>query len=451
MKYYSTRSQQIEAEFCDAVQTALAPDGGLYVPAEFPHFPKGRCDYATLAARIIAMFSGLDEQALLEQTMENYADFPIKLKETESGTFLELFHGPSGAFKDVALTMLPRIATLCGQRKTTYVTATSGDTGKAAMEALKDRPDAKVMVFYPKDGVAFYQERQMITQEGNNVRPVAIEGNFDDAQRAVKEILSAGFSHVSSCNSINIARLIAQIPYYFYAAQKADPDKPLIFFVPCGNFGNILAGWYAKQMGLPIEKLVVCTNENTVLRDFFETGVYDRRRELVKTISPSMDILVSSNLERLLYHLMGPEETALRMIQLEEDGVFSVPVEILSDFSTYGATERDVHITTRTVLDEANYVIDPHTANARVAWEKFGRPENAIVLATASPSKFPEPIVRMLQDETYGARGSLEELKRYVDIHPAVEGIFQRPVRFTETIKPEEAMDVFTAFHEEEL
>lgn len=448
MIYHSTRSDAIQSDFCGAMKTALAPDGGLYVPASFPARLRKDSSYEVIAAEILAEFTGFDTGRLLQETKENYTDFPVKLVHTESGNFLELFHGPSGAFKDIALTMLPRLAALCGLGNTTYVTATSGDTGKAAMEALKNRSDAKIMVLYPKDGVAFFQQKQMETQDGDNVKVLAVEGNFDDAQRAVKQILSAKLPGVSSCNSINIARLISQIPYYFLAAQQMPADRELTFFVPCGNFGNILAGWYAKQMGLPVKKLVVCTNENTVLRDFFETGVYDRRRELVKTVSPSMDILVSSNLERLLYHLIGAEETAIRMQQLETDGVFQIPVELLSDFSTYGATEEEVRVTIRTVLDEADYLIDPHTACARVAWEKFGRPDDSVVLATASPSKFPETIVAMLHDERYATRESLLELAHFVEIHPAVQGVLDKEVRFTQTIRPEEAMRVFTEFHE---
>lgn len=450
MNYYSTRSgQKIQADFCGAMATALAPDGGLYVPAGFPRYTGDTKDYALLTANILSLFTDISRERLADEVEENYRDFPIPIVPTPSGTFLELFHGPSGAFKDVALTLLPRLASLCGITDTTYVTATSGDTGKAAMEALKDRPDARIMVFYPKEGVARLQEQQMITQEGDNVRVVAIDGDFDDAQRAVKEILAAKHRRVSSCNSINIARLLSQIPYYFYAGNHLPGDAEATFFVPCGNFGNILAGWYAKQMGLPVKKLVVCTNENTVLRDFFATGVYDRRRELIRTISPSMDILVSSNLERLLYHLMGPEETALRMDQLALEGIFTVPPEILSDFSAYGATTAEVEEVTRQVWEEGGYLMDPHTACARVAWEKMDRPDHSILLATASPSKFPESMIRILEGKTYDSRESLERLEQYEALHPAIRGVLDRPVRFTETIQVPDALQVFNEFQGE--
>lgn len=447
MNYRSSRGAAEKSGFCDAMRTALAPDGGLYVPEEFPALSEIPEDYAELSAAILAVYTDLPEEELLAQTRANYEDFPISVKKTASGDFLELFHGASGAFKDVALSLLPRLAALCELPATTYVTATSGDTGKAAMEAMKDRDDTKIMVFYPKDGVAFLQERQMATQEGDNVRVVQVEGDFDDAQRSVKQILSSFSEGVSSCNSINIARLISQIPYYFHAAGAYPKDTKLNFFVPCGNFGNILAGWYAKQMGLPVEKLVVCTNENTVLHDFFTSGVYDRRRELKKTSSPSMDILVSSNLERLLYHLLGAEETALRMRQLEEDGVFSVPEECLSDFSTASATEEEAGEAIRSVFEKTGYVIDPHTACARVAWEKAGCPEHSVILATASPSKFPETMIKSLEGTETGALEALEKLRAHTTIHPCIEAVLHRPTRFDETIRPEDSLETFRAFH----
>lgn len=446
MKYRSTRDDKIEASFCEAVAGALSPDGGLFYPEKFPEFRSEEPDYGTLSGEVLSLFaSEVDKSKLQAVCKDNYQDFPIPLVQTKAGNFLELFHGPSGAFKDIALTMLPKLSALCDPVDTTYVVATSGDTGKAALEAFKDLPGTSILVFYPADGVAKLQELQMQTQKGDNVSVIAIEGNFDDAQRAAKEILLAGHKGVSSCNSINIARLVSQVPYYFHAMNQLQSES-ISFIVPSGNFGDILAGYYAKQMGLPVEKLVVATNENSVLRDFFTTGVYDRKRELYKTSSPSMDILVSSNLERLLCHLFGAEETKALMQKLDADGRYEVPVEKLEGFEAYSASEEEVQAAIRTVYEEAGYVMDPHTACGWVAWDKMGRPADTVILSTASPSKFPETIVKALRNEDADPKEALEILSTYTPLHAALSGLYELPVRFTKRIPREDAVQAFEEF-----
>ncbi len=446
MIYRSTRDNNETASFCEAVARALAPGGGLYYPDEFPTVQIEEEDFPSISAKVLQGFAGAYQNEFQAICQENYENFPLPVVKTASGNFLELFHGPSGAFKDVALTMLPKVAKLCGQEETVYVTATSGDTGKAALEAFKDIPGTSILVFYPAMGVAPLQELQMQTQAGDNVKVVAIEGNFDDAQRAAKKILSSGDPGISSCNSINIARLIAQVPYYFHAAQQMAIAEPVTFIVPSGNFGDILAGYYAKRMGLPVDQLVVATNSNTVLKDFFTTGVYDRKRDLVKTSSPSMDILVSSNLERLLCHIFGTEKTGEWMQQLEDVGHYEVPVEGLAGFQAYSATEEEVEAAIRTVYKDAGYVMDPHTACGWVAWDKMGRPQNAVILSTASPSKFPETIVHALTGESVGPKEALAVLETYTPLHPALENLYDLPIRFTECIPQEDAVQAFSDF-----
>ncbi len=450
MKYQSTRNEKLTYSFSEAVRMALAEDGGLIVPQRFPELSADlykNKNYSELAFAIMKAFvPELDESRLKTLIEENYRDFPIPLVKTGSGTFLELYHGPTGAFKDVALTFLPKIDRLTQEGEKIYITATSGDTGKAALEAFKDQPGSKIMVFYPEDGVAPLQKLQMQTQEGSNVKVVAIKGNFDDAQRGVKELLQEFSGRgVSSCNSINIARLLTQIPYYYYAAAQMG-RAGLSYIVPSGNFGDILAGWYAKNMGLDVERLIVATNENKVLNDFINTGFYDRRRELVKTTSPSMDILVSSNVERLLFHKFGAEETARFMKDLKEKGFYQVDQAAIAEFAAKEAKEEEVENAIRTVYEAEGYLMDPHTACAWVAWDKLGRPEDHVILSTASPFKFPLVIQKAITGQAASEQEALEYLSSLTPIHPALQGIFDRPVLHPDTIAPDRMREEFLNF-----
>lgn len=449
MPFTSTRNGKDTVSFCEAAQAALAPDGGLYCPTEFPPLPEATDDYGSTAAEVLGAYIPELEEPLRRTVTENYRSFPIPLVKTDCGNFLELFHGPSGAFKDVALTLLPKLAQLCGMPELLYVTATSGDTGKAALASFSDVPNTRLMVFYPEEGVAPLQKLQMQTQAGDNLRVVAVRGNFDDAQRVVKEILHEDGEGISSCNSINVARLLSQIPYYLHAAKQW--GRPISrFIVPTGNFGDILAGYYAHRSGLPVEKLIVATNANNVLEDFFRTGVYDRRRTLKKTNSPSMDILVSSNLERLLFHVFGAERTAQWMRDLQERGVFEVPAEELSLFSAHSASEEEIGEAIATVYNETGYIMDPHTACAWVAWDKEGRPDDTILLATASPSKFPESIVEALTGRRPSPKEALDLLAQRTALHPALTGLFDLPIRFEESVDPADARAAFEAFRKGE-
>lgn len=451
MKWHSTRNGSLEYSFARSVEMALAEDGGLIVPEKFPAFdfdPKAERSYAELAFDVLHAFvPELDEEKLAEVLEENYRDFPIPLVRTGSGNFLELFHGPTGAFKDVALTMLPRIDAMISTGDKTYVTATSGDTGKAALEAFRDQPGSRIVVFYPETGVSHLQKLQMQTQEGDNVQVLAIKGNFDDAQRGVKALLEEFAGHgVSSCNSINIARLLTQVPYYFHAAAQLDAQK-ISFIVPSGNFGDILAGWYAKAMGLAVGKLIVATNENNVLADFIQTGRYDRRRDLVKTSSPSMDILVSSNVERLLFHLFGAQATQDFMAQLKETGVYQVQADALEDFQAGSASEEEVRAAIREVYEKEGYLMDPHTACAWVVWDKLGRPADHVILATASPFKFPLVLQQALTGSGSDEREALDYLSGLAPVHPALAGIFSRPIRHDRTIEAGDMRSEFVRFH----
>lgn len=347
--------------------------------------------------------------------------FDVKVKNN----FLELYHGPTCAFKDAALLFLPQIMKRAKKNQgikeeVTILTATSGDTGKAALEGFAGVDGFKVVVYYPKNGVSAIQERQMSSQEGDNVKVIGIKGNFDDAQTGVKQIfgdddfkakLAQKGYILSSANSINIGRLVPQIVYYFYGYFNLvnqgviKLDDKINVVVPTGNFGNILAGYYAKQMGLPIDKFICASNENKVLTDFFETGVYDKKRELILTESPSMDILVSSNLERLLYEASGrnPEIVSELMNSLNAKGVYEVNNKVKSfikEFYGNFATTDEVYAAIKEEYEKQNYVMDTHTAVAHVVKNKYvketGDDKPALVLSTASPYKFPRSICNAL-------------------------------------------------------
>lgn len=443
MKFRSTRGLEKEIASAKAIINGISKDGGLYVPDEFPKVydelkKNTEIKYEDLAFKVISRyFTDIDEVELMGAINDAYnGRFDVKVKKN----FLELYHGPTCAFKDAALLFLPQIMKrakkICNIKEDiTILTATSGDTGKAALEGFAKVDGFKVAVYYPKNGVSPIQERQMVSQKGDNVKVIGIKGNFDDAQTGVKEIfgdtefrtdlVDKGYI-LSSANSINIGRLVPQIVYYFYGYFNlvnqgvVKLDDPINIVVPTGNFGNILAGYYAKQMGLPIDRFICASNENKVLTDFFETGVYDKRRELILTESPSMDILVSSNLERLLYEACGRDSEAVAdlMKQLNTKGVYEVNdkiKEFIKIFYGNYATTEEVYTAIKEVYEKENYVMDTHTAVAYVVKEKYIKETNdnkpALVLSTASPFKFPRSICNALNIDVEGIN-DFEVLKK---------------------------------------
>lgn len=444
MNYISTRGNTQVLSSAEAIIKGLAEDGGLFVPDEMPKvdmaFIAGlqELSYQERAVKVLSQFltdytqdeiQGCVERAYGDNKFDTDAIAPVK--ELEKLSFLELWHGPTSAFKDMALQLLPQLLSTAlkktGEKNQVLIlVATSGDTGKAALEGFKDVDQTKIIVFYPDNGVSRIQRLQMVTQQGSNVAVTAVKGNFDDAQSGVKTIFSdkefgeklnkSGVS-LSSANSINWGRLVPQIVYYFSAyadllkSGRIQAGQELTFIVPTGNFGDILAGFYAKQMGLPVKKLVCASNSNNVLTDFLKIGVYDRNREFFKTISPSMDILISSNLERLLYHVTGDtSKVAGWMKELAETGRYDVGAEVLAKIqSMFDADCSDDDATMEMIshgFDCQKYVADPHTAVAWNAGRKIkhsGAEEGEIVIvSTASPYKFNESVLTALGSSIEG-------------------------------------------------
>lgn len=441
MEFISTRGGAKVDCAAKAIAKGLAEDGGLFVPEHFPHISLEDLnaltdkDYAERACFVLHRFlNEYDRQELLNACKNAYAKFEesdaAPLVKLDNNLFImELFHGPTLAFKDVALTLLPFLlrkgCDISGiEEEVLILVATSGDTGKAALEGFKDAKGIKVMVFYPSEGVSDMQKLQMCTQEGENVSVVAIKGNFDDCQTAVKNIfVSREFNDklhkkgviLSSANSMNFGRLVPQITYYFSAyvdllsSGEIKLGDKINFVVPTGNFGNILAGYYAKQMGLPINKLVCASNSNKVLTDFFIGGTYDANREFFKTVSPSMDILISSNLERLIFELSNRdcELTKRRMQELKENSKYSLTKaekdKLCADFDAGFTDESECLSTIGDVFEEYGYVLDTHTAVAYNVYEEFiqkTKNENAVViLSTASPYKFAHDVLFAIDDK----------------------------------------------------
>lgn len=424
MRYISTRGEAEAVSAGQAILKGLADDGGLYVPEQIPTFSKPLSayiplPYPSLAYEILSSYLTDYPEAELRACVDKAYAYPdnfddplvAPLRKTDGIYYLELFHGRTLAFKDMALSLLPHLLTAAAARyrpgeKTVVLTATSGDTGKAALEGFKEVDGVSVAVFYPEDGVSTMQKRQMITQEGSNTYVFGVRGNFDDAQSGVKKIfnnkalaaqmLEKGLVF-SSANSINIGRLLPQIVYYVYAyAQMVrqggiKTGDPVDFTVPTGNFGNILAGYYARQMGLPIRRLICASNNNHVLYDFFRTGLYDINRAFYTTLSPSMDILVSSNLERLLYHTAQDAAlVAQRMTELSRDGRYQFDLDLPYFYAAY-ANEDETRDALRDTARQG-YVTDPHTAVAYHAYQRYkaeaGDDTPSIIIATASPFKF---------------------------------------------------------------
>lgn len=426
MRYLSTRGGEAVGA-AEAIVRGISPSGGLYVPQSYPEIPVSagaRGGYAAAALRVMRAYLPETEEARLLQMIQSaYASFDstdvtplVRLDETES--VLELWHGPTMAFKDVALQMLPRLMTeslrQTGEERGVYIlVATSGDTGKAALEGFKDVPGTRVLVFYPFGGVSEAQRLQMVTQEGTNVDVCAVHGNFDDAQTGVKQIfasdaiaqkLDARGWRLSSANSINFGRLLPQIVYYYtsyetlLARGEIRPGEAVNFCVPTGNFGDILAGEYARRMGLPVKTLLCASNRNNVLTDFFQRGVYDDKRPFYKSMSCSIDILISSNLERLLFELAGRNERTVIgwMRDLKEKGMYALPkgalAELQAGFAADWCTEEDTLETIKRVFDSKGYLMDPHTAVAQCVYERYARrtgdQTRTILLSTANPYKF---------------------------------------------------------------
>lgn len=470
--YQSTRDANNTTIASRAILQGLATDGGLFTPISYPQveldFAKLKdASYQEVAKLILSAFlDDFTDQELddcIAHAYDNKFDTPniAPLIKLDGQYNLELFHGSTIAFKDMALSILPHLLTTAAKKhglenKIVILTATSGDTGKAAMAGFADVPGTEIIVFYPKDGVSKVQELQMTTQTGDNTHVVAIEGNFDDAQTNVKQMfnnavlrkkLAEHKLQFSSANSMNIGRLVPQIVYYVYAyAQLIKTDQirageAVNFSVPTGNFGNILAAYYAKQIGLPVSKLICASNENNVLTDFFKTHIYDKKRCFKVTSSPSMDILVSSNLERLIFHLLGnnAEKTAELMTKLKKHGQYELTnfdSEMLALFAAEYATEVETAAEIKRVYETSNYIEDPHTAVASAVYQKYrtktGDDTKTVVVSTASPYKFPVVVVEAVTGQTglsdFEALTQLHNLTG-VSIPAAVDGIETAEVR----------------------
>ena len=483
MKYVSTREGTGGVTASQAIIRGIAPDGGLYVPETIPAVDMdfirrlAGTDYRERAVEVLELYlEEFSRQELEDIASASYRDnfdcpaiAPLRILDSETA-YLELWHGPTSAFKDMALQIMPRLLTASlrknGEKRTVSIlVATSGDTGKAALEGFRDVPGTKIMVFYPRDGVSQVQKLQMTTQEGGNVNVVAVEGNFDDAQTGVKKIfgdrdfektLDGRGYFLSSANSINWGRLAPQIAYYFSAycdmvnAGALEMGEKLDFCVPTGNFGDILAGWYAKRMGLPVGRLVCASNDNNVLTDFIATGIYDKNRPFRLTSSPSMDILVSSNLERLLYCLSGDADRVRDMMgRLASVGRYdagddlraAVGAEFTGGFCRDGEARAEIG----EVWRENGYLIDPHTAVAsrvlRELRKKEGVSRPAVVVSTASPFKFGSAVLEALGAVT-GETGPalVEELAAFTGAAAPkpLSGLGQKPVRFDQWVAKED-------------
>lgn len=437
--YKSTRNSNTKVTASQAILKGLAEDGGLFVPSAIPKLPVSLHELKDMSYQETAytvmkeFFTDFTEEELKNCIAKAYdSKFDTEeiapLAKVEDAYYLELYHGATIAFKDMALSILPHLLTTSARKNgvkndIVILTATSGDTGKAALAGFANVDGIKIIVFYPKDGVSKVQELQMVTQKGDNTFVVAVHGNFDNAQSGVKamfedkelakELAEAGYQF-SSANSINIGRLIPQVVYYVYAYAKLlqngeiTEGEKVNVVVPTGNFGNILAAFYAKNMGLPIEKLICASNENKVLYDFFQTGTYDKNREFILTTSPSMDILISSNLERLIYLLTGEDDKKNQelMRELKEKGAYTISDEMkaqLKDFVGGYATEDEVKQTIHDIYEKTGYVMDTHTAVAATVYRAYRKETNderkTVIASTASPYKFARSVMTAIDKE----------------------------------------------------
>ena len=480
--YKSTRGKEDAVTASMAILKGLSEDGGLFVPTSVPKLDipmekLAQMSYQETAYEVMSRFLTDFTEDELKTCIRNAYDekFDTKeiapLREADGAYYLELFHGATIAFKDMALSILPHLMTTAAKKnhvknEIVILTATSGDTGKAALAGFADVPGTRIVVFYPKHGVSMIQEKQMVTQKGDNTCVVGITGNFDDAQTAVKKMFNdremaaklneAGFQF-SSANSINIGRLVPQIVYYVYAYAslvrqgKIKDGEEINVVVPTGNFGNILAAYYAKQMGLPVHRLICASNENKVLFDFFQTGTYDRKREFILTSSPSMDILISSNLERLIYRIAGndAQKCAGLMEALSTGGEYTLTEDMkahLGDFYGNFCNEEETWKAISEVYEASDYVIDTHTAVAAGVYKKYKedtRDERPTVVAsTASPYKFTRSVMKALGKENtdmddFALADALSELSG-VKVPKAVEEIRTAPVLHDRVVDPED-------------
>ena len=471
--YKSTRDAEKTVTASQAILKGLADDGGLFVPVSIPKLPVSlgelkEMTYQEIAYTVMKEFlTDFTEEELKSCIAKAYdSKFDTEeiapLAKVEDAYYLELFHGATIAFKDMALSILPHLLTTSAKKnqvknEIVILTATSGDTGKAALAGFADVEGTKIIVFYPKNGVSRVQELQMVTQKGDNTSVVAIHGNFDNAQSGVKamfenkelekELNEAGYQF-SSANSINIGRLVPQVVYYVYAYAKLlqneeiAEDEEINVVVPTGNFGNILAAYYAKNMGIPIAKLICASNENKVLYDFFQTGTYDRNREFVLTTSPSMDILISSNLERLIYKISGEDarkDTDL-MTELKTKGSYAITGEMkanLADFAAGYATEEQVAKTIHDIYEDTGYVMDTHTAVAAMVYKAYREDSKddrkTVIASTASPYKFAGSVMSAIDPKYKGQDDFklIEELQKVsgTELPNAIKEIMNAEIR----------------------
>lgn len=493
MKYISTRNRNRVYTGAEAIVKGISDDGGLIVPSSFPIIDGAKLDelcemdYPERAAEVLSMY--LDEftrDELLDYARKAYSRFdgddPCPLVKVEDGLFmLELWHGPTYAFKDMALTLLPYLMVASKRKlgdtsKTLILVATSGDTGKAALEGFKDVEGTEIIVFYPVKGVSAMQKLQMTTQEGGNVHVAGIKGNFDDAQTAVKAIftdpdaiaeLKKKGIEMSSANSINWGRLAPQIAYYVSAycdlvtSGEIECGDKINFVVPTGNFGNILAGYYAYRMGIPVGKLIIASNANNILTDFFNTGKYDTNRNFFKTMSPSMDILVSSNLERLLFEVTGRDDAKIRGLydSLKKYGKFELDLSDadLGIFEAGWADEEDTREAMANFFDLDDYVLDPHTAVAASVYSEYADETQdettTVIVSTASPYKFACDVYNAVADaHEDDVEKAVNKLMMFTGAE-CPEGILRLkhlPVHHNNVIAKEDAKRAVFAFVDEE-
>ena len=470
--YKSTRNNNETATASEAILKGLANEGGLFVPERIPKLETSlselsSMDYRGVAYEVMKLFlTDFTEEELkhcINSAYDKKFDIPeiARLVKEDGAHYLELFHGATIAFKDMALSILPYLLTTSARKnhvknEIVILTATSGDTGKAALAGFADVPGTRIILFYPKNGVSPIQEKQMVTQRGDNTSVIGIHGNFDDAQTGVKKMFSdaalaeemnqAGFQF-SSANSINIGRLVPQIVYYVYsyvtllAKGEITEGENINVVVPTGNFGNILAASYAKEMGVPIAKLICASNENKVLYDFFETGCYDKNREFILTSSPSMDILISSNLERLIYQAAGRDADKNRafMADLNEKGAYTITDDMrnqMKDFYGNYASEEETAKAIKEMYEKTGYIMDTHTAVASAVYKKYlaasGDETKTVIASTASPYKFTRSVMNAI-DPAYDKQTDFElvdELCRLsgVKVPQAIEDIRSAPV-----------------------
>ena len=488
--YKSTRNANETATASQAILKGLANEGGLFVPDSIPALDVSlealaAMDYRQVAYEVMKlMFTDFTEEELkacINSAYDSKFDTPeiAPLVKKAGAYYLELFHGSTIAFKDMALSILPYLLTTSAKKngvknEIVILTATSGDTGKAALAGFANVPGTKIIVFYPKHGVSPIQEKQMVTQKGDNTFVVGITGNFDDAQTGVKKMFSdtelaaymdeKGYQF-SSANSINIGRLVPQMVYYVYAYTRLVADgtikagDKINVVVPTGNFGNILAAYYAKEMGLPIAKFICASNDNKVLYDFFTTGTYDRNREFILTTSPSMDILISSNLERLIYKIAGNDavKNSELMKSLSSTGVYTITDEMkkrLEEFAGGYATESETAATIKRIYESDNYIIDTHTAVAATVYDKYvketGDTTPTVIASTASPYKFTRSVMNAIDSE-YDSKSDFElvdELSKLskVKVPQAIEDIRTAPVLHDTVCDKEDLLKVVKGF-----